>query len=979
MKMKKGISLITLMVTIVVLMILAGIIILTLNNTGLMKDSKEAKYKSELKSFDEEIREKISREYLEDKTIINKVIRDREEIKKYSESLVKSEYIEYAYISGGELILNRNVLTEIYGDEKADELINWAKEAKIKIDDEGVVFSEEKVQIILDENNWTKGPINATLIYNGGDIPKGYEIQYMTNRQTKWVSADKISNITKNCKITARIYNKNTYDEMGLNTKEITKIDLIAPTIESVTGNDVQYTNSNITLKINGAKDKGVGLHEAPYSFDNGATWQASNTRQYSENTSNIIIKVRDKLENIYTYETAIDINSIDKNPPIIESVTGNPNDWINSDVTLTINGAKDNESGLHKEPYSFDNGVTWQGSNTKTYIQNTSNIIIKVRDSVGNEYTHPVINITKIDKKAPSKPSGISVTSGINTLDVKAYGSVDNESGVVGYQYKMGEKGEWSDTILPENTYTFSGLKSATNVTIYARAVDKVGNISSEEDNISNVNTSTSMINGKVSITTEYISGIARYNDWTKKINVRFYHASIPSGYALQYKLSSGNPTTFTTISNNSVISLDYNCKVDARLYNQALDDEVAIVSKDINIIDNEVPTKPTSLSLESQEDTILIVSAAGSTDIGSGLQRYEYSINNSKYWETGKFNLIPGTTYTFYVRAVDNLGNVSEVYTDKFRTLYQYSVTYDANTTDAVSNMPSAQTKVEGKTLTLSSNIPERTGYKFGGWATTANGAKVYDQGSNYTSNSSIKLYAIWTLENYTLTFNADGGTVNTTSISQNYGTTITLPTPTREKYRFLGWYTATSDGTQVTYTTMPAENQTLYAKWGDLITKTLYYRVTRVVSTGSEKPTVSESGSYGISGIFSISSNNVHSNETSTISITIFDVPSGVKIVSTAQGGYNSESAGAGAYYPAAYATMNGNEFGYIGATGGSTECGPSGCTQNTRTIETPSAGDLELFADFSVKGSASHAGSVIITTMYDDTYKYILVEQ
>lgn len=52
---------------------------------------------------------------------------------------------------------------------------------------------------------------------------------------------------------------------------------------------------------------------------------------------------------------------------------------------------------------------------------------------------------------------------------------------------------------------------------------------------------------------------------------------------------------------------------------------------------------------------------------------------------------------------------------------------------------------------------------------------------------------LKAIWTPK-YTVTFDANGGTMNsttpTTAYTQNYGTTITMNNPTRDGYQFMGW---------------------------------------------------------------------------------------------------------------------------------------------------------------------------------------------
>ncbi len=73
-------------------------------------------------------------------------------------------------------------------------------------------------------------------------------------------------------------------------------------------------------------------------------------------------------------------------------------------------------------------------------------------------------------------------------------------------------------------------------------------------------------------------------------------------------------------------------------------------------------------------------------------------------------------------------------------------YQVTYNAN---GGSNPPSAQTKTHGQTLTLSSTMPTRTGYTFGGWNTKADGSGTsYAAGGKYTGNTALTLYAQWAL---------------------------------------------------------------------------------------------------------------------------------------------------------------------------------------------------------------------------------------
>ncbi len=67
------------------------------------------------------------------------------------------------------------------------------------------------------------------------------------------------------------------------------------------------------------------------------------------------------------------------------------------------------------------------------------------------------------------------------------------------------------------------------------------------------------------------------------------------------------------------------------------------------------------------------------------------------------------------------------------------------------------------------------------------------------------------------YTVSFNANGGTCNTSTLNVTKGSAIgTLPTPSFSKMGFAGWYTAPYGGTQVTESTVPTGDMTLYAHY-------------------------------------------------------------------------------------------------------------------------------------------------------------------
>ena len=90
-----------------------------------------------------------------------------------------------------------------------------------------------------------------------------------------------------------------------------------------------------------------------------------------------------------------VTVENIDKIAPKV-TISGNPLICTTEAVTLTIE-AEDSETGLHEKAYSFDGGETWQAENAKTYQENTSGILIQIRDVLGNIAKCEAVDITKI------------------------------------------------------------------------------------------------------------------------------------------------------------------------------------------------------------------------------------------------------------------------------------------------------------------------------------------------------------------------------------------------------------------------------------------------------------------------------------------------------------------------------------------------------------------------------------------------------
>lgn len=129
--------------------------------------------------------------------------------------------------------------------------------------------------------------------------------------------------------------------------------------------------------------------------------------------------------------------------------------------------------------------GISWQKENYKKYTENTSGIVIKVKDKAGNiaDYAQTV-SISNIDKKGPEIQIDTNVTS--NTITVEITNITDGIGAGVdetkGYTYYIATSKEGLNTAegetLISKTKTFEGVSINSTYYIKIEARDKLGNI---------------------------------------------------------------------------------------------------------------------------------------------------------------------------------------------------------------------------------------------------------------------------------------------------------------------------------------------------------------------------------------------------------------------------------------------------------------------------------------------------------------------
>ncbi len=147
----------------------------------------------------------------------------------------------------------------------------------------------------------------------------------------------------------------------------------------------------------------------------------------------------------------------------------------------------------------------------------------------------------------------------------------------------------------------------------------------------------------------------------------------------------------------------------------------------------------------------------------------------------------------------------------------LLTYDVFYETNGGVAMDS-----TKVvQGATVTPED--PTKLGHRFVKWFYDAALTEAFDPDRITTRD--ITLYAGWATNQYTITFDSNGGSM-VGNLSRYFGTEIAEPEePSKPGHTFEGWFTDALLTNEFVFSTMPAESPTLYAKW-DVNTYTITF---------------------------------------------------------------------------------------------------------------------------------------------------------
>ena len=232
----------------------------------------------------------------------------------------------------------------------------------------------------------------------------------------------------------------------------------------------------------------------------------------------------------------------------------------------------------------------------------------------------------------------------------------------------------------------------------------------------------------------------------------------------------------------------------------NSSADYEVGAVTTENGVTTCTVTIKNAQLYLDKYDKSV----KAGTHRLADG-ETAEKTIKLTWDADTGKWTFTP----------------VEYQVTCQEKKQIEYELTYDANAgEDEVKNVPAKDSYVDTKSyhvFNIPTMVPEREGYIFKGWASSAEASvAMFQPGKTITVQSgepSKTLYALWELNSYTVTFNADNGT-EAAITTVKHGQTVAEPTaPTKAGYNFDGWFL---NGVEFDFTTAIESDITLTAQW-------------------------------------------------------------------------------------------------------------------------------------------------------------------
>src|SRR5690625_449593 len=241
-------------------------------------------------------------------------------------------------------------------------------------------------------------------------------------------------------------------------------------------GNNNYAQNHSTKVEVEVFRDN---LDKLQYQWTESKNFPTSGT--WTDFQSNDILSIKNATRDYYlhikatsksgiTTEATSKVCKLDNDAPTL-ILSASTEDATNQDVVITAKG-NDKHSGVKR--IREKNGDWSNTAATSFSISKNGTYTFEAEDKVGNTVSR-TIEITNIDKTAPSTPiiNGSDGWQSNNQTITITHGTDTGGSGVKKTEYRIGKDGKWL-------TYDKSvAISREGETTIYARTIDKAGNIS--------------------------------------------------------------------------------------------------------------------------------------------------------------------------------------------------------------------------------------------------------------------------------------------------------------------------------------------------------------------------------------------------------------------------------------------------------------------------------------------------------------------
>lgn len=232
--------------------------------------------------------------------------------------------------------------------------------------------------------------------------------------------------------------------------------------------------------------------------------------------------------------------------------------------------------------------------------------------------------------------------------------------------------------------------------------------------------------------------------------------------------------------------------------------------------------------LTINADDGVSYQVTTSSPTTVSSNQIAVKYSDNATITYSIDNKYIVTyvsanyGTNYSENGTVV-TVNSIKKPATVTIRTrLKQHNVVFDANGGEGTM---AQQSYSYGEAQALTANGFTRSDYTFAGWNTKADGtgtAYTDKQSITFTpanDGDSITLYAQWEQSNYTVSFDANGGTNTMDAVKVDRNSEYTLPVngfTAPSAYQFKGWATSANGDVISAETITATADITLYAIW-------------------------------------------------------------------------------------------------------------------------------------------------------------------